>query len=281
MQIDVIDVRYESPLSAIPNAKGPSALMERGLLERVGTSGAVRHVEIAARPRTGSIADHFELLTEVASAVRQSREEGHFPIVLSGSCLVGLGTLCGIAAGSRGVAWFDCHGDFNTPDTTMSGLLDGMTTAIMTGRCWKGLSQTVPGFEPLRDEALLLVATRDLDPDEALMLSRSSVVLAPADAVNRDGGQSQLESLHSRASSIYIHVDLDVLDPSVGMANRFAKPGGLTSEALTRLMVDSVRRGGVEALGFASYDPDADTSGRVAEAAIDSIVAVARQLRSR
>src|SRR5206468_12877100 len=84
--------------------------------------------------------------------VRAARAQGRFPVVLSGNCGASLGVVGGLmqarggaAARPLGVVWMDAHGDFNTPDTSASGFLDGMSLAALVGRCWRALTLVTPG----------------------------------------------------------------------------------------------------------------------------------------
>ena len=98
--------------------------------------------------------------------MRETVEEGRFPLVLAVNCFTSLGTVAGLGR-DVGVVWFDAHGDFNTPDTTTSGFLDGMGLAMLLGDGWRELRQTVEGLRPVPAEHALLVGARDIDPDGA------------------------------------------------------------------------------------------------------------------
>lgn len=178
----------------------------------------------------------------VARRVRDALAEERLTFAVAGSCHVGLGSVAGLGPGARGVVWLDAHGDFNTPDTTGSGLVDGTVLATITGRCWRRLTSEVPGFPPVPDENVVLAGVRSLDPGEEELLDRSRVtVISPetlsalAPPVFRDLGE--------RTDAVYLHVDLDVLDASVGRANAFAGPGGLSGEDLLEL-AELIARGG-------------------------------------
>jgi arginase len=73
----------------------------------------------------------------LASIVRRAIEANQLPVVLAGGCAVSKGILSGFDHGQCGVVWFDAHGDFNTPETTTSGYFDGMSLAVITGRCYQ------------------------------------------------------------------------------------------------------------------------------------------------
>jgi arginase len=75
------------------------------------------------------VAVAFELDRLVSEQVCEAVAEGEFPLVLSGNCNTSIGTLAGVGPEGLGVVWFDAHADFNTPETTTTGFMDGMGLA--------------------------------------------------------------------------------------------------------------------------------------------------------
>ena len=146
--------------------------------------------------------------------------------MLSGNCgPAALGCVAGLRNASA-VYWFDAHGDFNTPDTTVGGFLDGMAMATMTGRCWPALAAAIPGFAPLAESCVTLLGARDLDPLEAAALEASDVRLVPP-ADLRTGLRIGDRGLRAPAAGpAYLHLDLDVMDPSEGRVNMLRRAGG-------------------------------------------------------
>jgi arginase len=73
---------------------------------------------------------------------------GDFPLVLSGSCVTAPGVLSSIDHSSLGILWIDAHADFNTPSSSVTGFLPGMSLAIVTGHCygswWTALGNGTP-----------------------------------------------------------------------------------------------------------------------------------------
>ena len=176
---------YDSSRHRERMGAGPSHLVSHGLLERLSAAGHAASVTELA-PTSGSwiaeIGTAFDLDRQLAASVAVTVARGAFPLTLAGNCISSIGTLGGLGTGPTGVLWFDAHGDFNTPESTLGGFLDGMALAIATGRCWTGLAATVPGFTPVAEEKVVLVGARDLDPAEGELLRASRVQHLPSDA---------------------------------------------------------------------------------------------------
>ncbi|MBW3655646.1 MAG: arginase family protein, partial [Gemmatimonadetes bacterium] len=143
---------------------------------------------------------------------------------------------------------------------------DGMALATATGRCWTRLASTIPGFRPVPDERVVLVGARDLDAAEAEVIGASAIAHVQPTRVDEDLS-SALDDLRQRTTTVYLHIDLDVLDPSVARANPYAAEGGL-SLAQAGAMVHTVgTRFDLGAIALTAYDPDCDPEGRVPRAA--------------
>jgi arginase len=270
MDIQLLLVPYDSGNRGARMGAGPEKLLEAGLERTLRQSGHSVHTKVAELSPDSwhaEIQTSFELMRMLASAVRQARDAGRFPIVLAGNCNTAVGTLAGLGADSTGVAWFDAHGDFNTPETTRSGFLDGTAVAIITGRCWTQLAVTVPGFAPIADERVCLIGTRDIDSLEGALLDESSVdVIEPKHL--RSALPDTLKKISRHVKSIYVHLDLDVLDSAVAAANSYALAGGLTLEDVEYALSLIAREFRIAGITLSAYDPDVDTSDHAARAAI-------------
>lgn len=275
MNVQLLTVPYDSAQRGLRMGAGPQHLLAAGFQEQLTRAGHEVHpsrVEAQANGWRAEISTGFELLRAVAVEVRLARDAGRFPLVLAGNCLTAVGVRGGIGP-HTGVLWFDAHGDFNTPEITTSGFLDGMALATLTGRCWVELARSVPGFQPVPEQAALLVGARDLDPREAEALAASAVSqLAPPEL--REGLSGALRSLAGKVDGLYVHVDLDVLDPSEGRANGYAAPGGLRLADMEAALLEIGAAAPIVAATLASYDPRYDTEGRTCRAAFAIAAAV-------
>jgi len=277
MDIQLLAVPYDSGNRGMRMGAGPERLLDAGLERVLRGNGHTVHTRIAELTADwqAEIQTSFELMRMLSTAVREARESGRFPIVLAGNCNTAVGTLAGLGAQSTGVAWFDAHGDFNTPETTRSGFLDGTAVAIITGRCWTQLAATIPEFAPIPDDRVCLIGTRDLDSLESALLDESSVDIVEPKQL-RSSLPRVLEKIREHVDSIYVHLDLDVLDSAVAAANSYAISGGLTLEDLDYALAQIAARFRIAGLTLSAYDPAVDTSGHAAQAAIRLICTTAR-----
>lgn len=205
----------------------------------------------------------------LARLVRAAVAEGAFPLVLAGNCNSCLGTVAGLGPSANaplGVVWLDAHADFDTPDRSL-GFFDGMGLAILTGNGWALLRGTIDGFEAVGERDVVLAGVRDLEEHQRPPLEGSALKVVPGRAAAGAEYGAALEALSERVARAYLHVDLDVLDPSEGRANRFAADGGLSVGELQRAVELAFDRFQVAAAAITAYDPALDADGRMAGAA--------------
>ncbi len=281
MRVALILIPYDSGRRGERLGAGPLRLLDAGLERRLSAAGHHVWVHIAEPPADlwrAEIGTAFALARAVAELVRQAAADGSFPVVLSGNCgPAAHGAVAGLG-GAPAVVWFDAHGDFNTPETTVGGFLDGMSLATLSGRCWSGLAAGVPGFRPVPEAAVALVGARDLDPLETESLAASGIRRVAAGSVRAEL-PAALAALRRVRTGAYLHLDLDVLDPSEGRANPYAAPGGLIHEDLEWAIATTGGALPLQAAALTAYDPAGDTDGRVCEAALSltlALVAAAR-----
>jgi arginase len=251
---------------------GPEQLLVggiRSLIEKLGHSLTVEEVT-PADGYSAEIKTAFALLREVSNRVREVRQKESFPLVLSGNCNTAVGAVAGCGSENTAVIWFDAHGEATTPETTNSGFLDGMGISILAGQCWRRLAASIPEFEPIPGERILLVGSRDVEPAEESLLGELRV----GRASDLQGLSAQLARLLPGIEGVYVHVDLDVLDPCEAIANQWTSPGGLTVQTLLDAVKVIRNQVWIKGLGIASYDPNEDRNGIALKAACSVVEAV-------
>src|SRR5215203_5055515 len=230
-RIVLIAVPYDSGYRDRRMGAGPAAIINAGLeatLRHAGHSVDTVWIDLPEEIFPAENAAAFAIDRLVALAVRNAVDSGAFPMILSGNCNTALGTLSGLGIKDIGIMWFDAHGDFNTPDTTPTGFFDGMALAMAVGLCWKEGTAGIPGFHQVDASRVIHLGARDFDPGESRLLRDSDVEVLDVSRV-RDGISPLLALRRDVTREVYLHIDLDVLDPSEGTANGYATEGGLTA----------------------------------------------------
>lgn len=264
MARQVIQVPYDSGQKEARMGNGPAHLLRHGL----ASLPEVRVDEVEVEELPFELGTTFRVLRSLSEKVTSAVQCNRFPLVLAGGCISCVGMLAGLGAESSAVVWLDAHGDFNTPETTVSGFLDGMALATATGRCWQNLTSSVPGFRPVREENVVLIGARALDPEERGLLQGSGVAWIDPAMIRKRGAEDALcpvpENLEP--AQIYLHIDLDVLDRNEAFVNQFSSVGGLIlAELLETVRVVAGARP-VAADGITAYDPSYDGDGKALRA---------------
>ncbi len=277
MNIQLIQIPYDSGHKNMRTGQGPDHFLRHKLDDILRAQGHIvssQHIEAKTSFLT-EVGTAFELNRLLAERVKIAKDKRSFPIVLAGNCNSCLGTIAGINEDRLGVVWFDAHGDFNTPETTRSGFLDGMALAMAAGRCWKPLLGTIPGFHAVAEEHIVHMGARDLDPAEEELMKQSALELVPSVKNIHEVIDSVFERLSTGMKQIYVHVDMDVLDTGDALPNHLAVPGGFSVDVMEDIIEMLKERFEVCAGAITSFDPDYDKEDKVLEAGIRIIQALA------
>ncbi len=225
-------------------AEGARAAAD-AIAEAAGT--AARMVGTPGLPRESTydqdLLDARGCLLEAGGQLADAFHEGEFPVLVAGACSITVTTLPVLARDRPDafVLWLDAHGDFNSPQTTPSQFLGGMCLA---GAC--GVWET--GFEgpPLDPARVVMCGVRDVDPGERALLETHGVSLIERPSRLAD-------ALAGR--EVFVHLDLDVLDPTVVEGFAYPAPGGFSASGLQRILSEVARVAnviGVEVTGCPS-----------------------------
>ncbi|MCU1598429.1 MAG: arginase family protein [Glaciihabitans sp.] len=133
-------------------------------------------------------------------------------------------------AGGVALVWFDAHPDLNTPESSPSSAFHGMIVRTLLGDGAPGL---VPA-RPLSPERLVLVGTRALDDPEDAYVTEAGIRMLPGE--NLDAAELVAAITATGATSVYLHVDLDVLDPGEIEGVGFPEPFGPSAATLVELI---------------------------------------------
>jgi arginase len=245
-------------------AGGPATVIAAGaveLFERHGLDVGLTSVERPGPFRdtaSSSAAVNVELAAAVAGAVRG----GRLPVVLAGSCVAAHGVLAAFDHARTGVIWIDAHADFNTPESSVSGFLPGMTLAVVAGHTFHEYWGAIGDNTPVEEDSILMLGLRELSPQaEGERLDRSAIAAIRWHDGHAEGDvDGAIERLAARVDDVYLHIDLDAFDPSVAPGIVDAPvAGGLALEDAERILHAVFACGRpVRAATIATFNPERD-----------------------
>jgi arginase len=276
------------PLSPNGRSNGPKTMSDGGIQDILRGMGATVRVdearltaeeetEYGGWKRLGMSLGHF------ADIVARNERENFFTVGLLATCPSMPGLVAGLQrSGTPGTAlrigmlWLDAHPDFNTPETTRSGSLGGMPVAVATGRALHRMRLDAKLDPAMTDEHVVMGGVRLTDPLEQDLLDSSRIQQVSVEDLRTRSAAvfAQLDRLDRISDRLYIHIDMDVLDPREVMGHGNKVPGGPSSEELAALFEEIFRRyPKASAIGFATI-PSTDEGG-LSLAAVNRMIAAA------
>lgn len=261
-----------------------AAMLEGGLRDVVRSSGGrIVHEDTIAltdeEERQYGRWNRFGLASgHLAELASRNAADGLLNLGLYNNCNSLLGMLGGLRHATPtpqrvGLVWIDAHGDYNTPETTLSGMLGGMPVAVAAGDALHRMRTQARLEEPIAKDHIVMVGVRDTDPLEQARIEADHIAQLSVDDILSLNARfhEQMARLTEATDVVYVHVDLDVLDPSVIPGHPLTVPGGPTGEELGDAIAAMFHYPKTTALGLASY-PHQDDPGQVTLRAIHSLV---------
>ena len=284
MKIELIQVPYHLQEENVSVGKGPGRLLANKLADTLRGDGF--NVGVSRVQAGSDFSSDLDAITKIGShvsrVVHETVDGGGFPIILGGNCSSSLGAIATLDTSHLGLIWFDAHGDFNTPETSPSGFADGQALAIASGRCHNDAWQEMGGSAALTDAHILLAGVRDLDDGERRVVDETDVTAVFAGEFDdpEHGFGTRLDALRSRTSNVYIHIDIDAVDPADAPGVECRTQGGL-SAAQVRAAIERIgERFRVRGANLADFSPDFDEDDRTAVLALQLIRIIAGTVRS-
>ena len=210
----------------------------------------------------------------LARKVEKSIGEGRLPVSIAGDCCTSIGVTAGLqrAGVDPFLIWFDAHGDFNTWETTPSGFLGGMPLAMLAGLGEQTMPRAV-GLRPLPEDRVILTDGRDLDPGEMELVTNSRV--------NHLVDPKSLYKYAFPDLPIYIHFDVDIINPIDAPAMSYSAVGGPRAselEGLFRFLAQTLQ---VVAISLSSWNPELDADEGSKKTSLNLLQVLLNELRKR
>lgn len=264
---------------------GPSAVRYAGLqkaLQDLGHSVADLGDLVVPGPEHSAVGDPgaryldeiVAVCHELGRRVTDVVRAGRFPIVLGGDHSLSVGTVSGVRRvhPNTGVIWLDAHGDFNTPETTPSGNVHGMSLAALLGFGADDLVACLDG-SPVRPEQAVLIGVRDLDAGERELLLKTGVLVFTMQEVDRLGLTTVMERALSRlrqhVDGIHLSLDLDVFEPDLAPGVGTPAPGGFTYREGHLAMEMIAELDLLVSMEIVEVNPILDVANRTAKLGVD------------
>jgi arginase len=276
----------KQPYSPTGTSAGPATMANGGIQTILAGLGAVvRLDEVALTPDEAKEYGGWKrlgmALGHLAETVAKNERDGFFTVGLLATCPSMPGLVAGLQHSGTtrepikiGMLWLDAHPDFNTPETTRSGSLGGMPVAVATGRALHRLRLDAKLDPPLSDRHIVMGGVRLTDPLEQHLLDESFIEQLSVDDLRNmtPAVFAQLDRLSRLTDKIYVHIDMDVLDPREVMGHGNKVLNGPSSEQLAALFEAIFSRyPKASAIGFATI-PSTDEGG-LSLAAVNRMIA--------
>ncbi len=261
---------------------GPAAVRYAGLtreLEQLGyivqDSGNIT-VPIRETVAHEAVLHYLPSIGSVCGAVyeagRLAVHRGEMPVFIGGDHTLAIGSIGGVThEEAAGLIWIDAHGDFNTPRTTLSGNIHGMTLAVLLGDGYPELVNTGRPGPKLAAEDVVMIGIRELDPGERSRLRESGITIYTMRDIDERGiGAVTREALEQleHLPRLHVSLDMDALDPLTAPGVGTAVPGGMTcreTQLMMEILADSRR---CRSLDIAEINPVLDRGNRTALLAV-------------
>jgi arginase len=285
----------KQPFSPNGRSQGPTTMATSGIQDTLARANSIVRVDEAALTaeedkeyggwkRLGMALGHF------ADIVARNERDGYFTVGLLATCPSMPGLVAGLQRSGPtheplkvGMLWLDAHPDFNTPETTRSGSLGGMPVAVATGRALQRMRLEAKLDPPLSDRHVVMAGVRLTDPLEQSLLDESFIEQLSVDDLRKQTPAvfAQLDRLNRLVDKIYVHIDMDVLDPREVMGHGNKVPNGPSSQELAALFQTIFTRyPKASAIGFATI-PSTDEGGLSIAAVNRMIAGAVRGVRAR
>lgn len=177
-------------------------------------------------------------------------------VLVGGDCGVVVGAVAALQSDDLAVVWLDAHPDSNSPETSPSGAFSGMALRSILGDGPDGLRLEPGAVAPSR---VVLAGTRELDLQEELFVTGEGIRMLPSAALADPSALGDAVAA-TGASRVFVHVDLDVLDPAEISGVGSAQPFGLTTVDLVssiRALRERFPLVGASLTGFSPSSPEA------------------------
>jgi len=292
-KIALLGVPIEIGAAQAGTLMGPAALRTAGIarvLEQLGHTiedhGDMARSAISAAKAPPANARYYDEVKAWVGALGERAwsiaRSGAIPIFMGGDHSLSMGSVNGVARYWQqernrplSVLWLDAHADYNTPATTLTGNMHGVSAAFLCGE--PGLDDLLGG-EPrvsISPDQLDLFGIRSIDPLEKQLVRDRRIAIADMRAIDEFGVgvliRRVIDRVRANNGVLHLSFDVDFLDPAIAPGVGTTVPGGATyreAHLIMELLHDS---GLVRSADIVELNPFLDERGRTARVAVELI----------
>ena len=255
----VIAVRYRGVKRVQGDERALGAYAEADVYSSAGLPVEIYEPTFAEELASGVQADDLGLFNgTIADLVADGRRAQKAILMTGGDCTHLTGVVGGLqqahgAATRIGLVFLDAHGDYNTPQTTISSSLGGMPVAVCAGLAYPRWRERAKILAPIPPDRIVMVGLRNLDPAESQLIHATGVTMASvAPGFPGDPLAQAVEDLAERCDLLYLHIDADVLDEAYVPDHGTKEPNGPSMEQVLDAVAVVMRTGKVKAYAIVS-----------------------------
>lgn len=278
---------------------GPSALRIAGITQAVEglgyavkefgavTAGGFETADPGHEDRTRFLDEIAVVARRAGELVAAALEAQCFPLILGGDHSLSIGTVGAVAQDQRakgaslGVVWVDAHSDMNTPETTPSGNVHGMSLAILMGHGHPKLT-ALSGDQPcVRPENVTILGAREVDAGERRLIEELGVRVFTMSEIDERGigpcVDEALERANAGTGGFHLSFDLDALDPREAPGVGTPVQGGLTYREGHLVCEKAAREGNMLSFEVVELNPVLDRENHTARLALGLVTSALGQ----
>ena len=220
-----------------------------------------------------------EISDKLSVLVYEALIDEYIPVILGGDHSTAIGSIAGASKKAKrlGLLWLDYHPDSNTPETSPSGNIHGMSVAISLGYGYPELVNCA-GFSPkILPKDVCMIGVNDIDEGESIFIKEHGIRMFTLMDIERIGIvkviDEALKALSAQCDSIHVSFDLDVLDPLIAPGTGILSRGGLSYREISYVMKSLSDASIVDSIDIIEVNPLLDIKNKTAELAVELLIA--------
>jgi arginase len=238
-------------------------------------------------PNTQNLQLVVEVANRVANQVEGAVHDSALPIILGGDCTITLGVVAGLIshAPNLGLLYMDGDLDLNTPETTPSGIFDGMVIAHMTGKGVDTLARLGPRYPLMAEKDIVLfgynIEANAIDAVEIELLEQSQMLKYPVSKIRgkaKESAREALNQLENEIDSILVHFDVDVIDYDDFPVGDVPHYEGLSFDDAISALEVFITSPKFAALVITEFNVNRDPDGTLAVRFVDAVVKTLKEI---